>query len=89
MRTVFLLMSALSLFWACENDLKEIDALYSEEQTENEIVRDVEIIYTDQFVKITNPREVIYSYGFKADQNFTRYEVNQVKGRMVLDSFAF
>ncbi len=50
---------------------------------------DKEIIFTDQFVKITNPREVIYSYGFRADQQFSRYEINQVKGKMILDDFEF
>lgn len=39
-----------------------------------------EIIYSDEFVKITTPNEIIMGEGFQADQNFETYEINQVSG---------
>jgi LPS export ABC transporter protein LptC len=43
-------------------------------------------ISTDRFVKITRADgTVIYSYGFKSNEAFTRYELNAVSGDMVLD----
>ncbi len=39
-----------------------------------------EIIYSDEFVKITTPTEIIMGEGFQADQNFTTYEINKVSG---------
>jgi LPS export ABC transporter protein LptC len=43
-------------------------------------------IYTDRFVKITRADgTLIYSYGFKSNESFTRYELNAVSGDMVLE----
>jgi hypothetical protein len=43
-------------------------------------------IFTDRFVKITRADgTLIYSYGFKSNESFTRYELNAVSGDMVLD----
>lgn len=39
-----------------------------------------EIIYSDVFVKITTPTEIITGVGFEADQNFSSYEISQVSG---------
>ena len=40
-------------------------------------------IYTDRFVKITrSDGSVVYSYGFKSNDRFTRYELNAVSGDM-------
>lgn len=39
-----------------------------------------EIIYSDEFVKITTPNEIIMGEGFQADQNFESYEINKVSG---------
>jgi hypothetical protein len=40
-------------------------------------------IYTDRFVKITRADgSVIYSYGFKSNEAFTRYELHSVTGDM-------
>ncbi len=40
-------------------------------------------IYTDRFVKITRADgSVVYSYGFKSNDRFTRYELNAVSGDM-------
>ena len=35
-----------------------------------------------KFVKITKPDEVIYGYGFEADQEFNRWEIIQVTGQI-------
>lgn len=43
-------------------------------------------IHTDRFVKITRgDGTVVYSYGFKANERFTRYELNAVSGDMILN----
>lgn len=39
-------------------------------------------IYTDRFVKITQADRVIYSYGFKSNESFSRYELKAVSGQM-------
>src|SRR5688500_1820384 len=37
-------------------------------------------IYTDRFVKHTRDDRVIYSYGFRSNESFTRYELQAVSG---------
>ncbi|HLF63668.1 MAG TPA: hypothetical protein VI603_07940 [Saprospiraceae bacterium] len=44
-----------------------------------------EIIHTEKFVKITRPDEIIYSRGFKSNQNFTWYTMYAVEGQMLLE----
>jgi LPS export ABC transporter protein LptC len=40
-------------------------------------------IHTDRFVKITRADgSIVYSYGFKSNERFTRYELNAVSGDM-------
>ncbi len=46
------------------------------------------MVYTDKFVKITKPDEVIFSYGFRAKQDFSEYELLSVVARMRVDEFA-
>lgn len=41
-------------------------------------------IYTDQFVKITTPDEVIYGEGFESNQNFTEYRIFKISGILSL-----
>lgn len=41
-------------------------------------------IYTDEFVKITTPDEVIYGDGFESNQNFTEYKIFKIKGILSL-----
>ena len=38
-----------------------------------------------KFVKITKPDEVIYGYGFEADQEFNRWEIIQVTGQIKVE----
>lgn len=39
-------------------------------------------IYTKKFVVITRPDEIIYGYGFEADQDFTYSRINAIEGRL-------
>ena len=39
-------------------------------------------IYTDRFVKHSSDDRIIYSYGFKSNESFTRYELFAVSGQM-------
>ncbi len=39
------------------------------------------VIYSNKFVVMNKPDEVIYSYGFKANQDFTRAEFNAIEGQ--------
>lgn len=43
-----------------------------------------EVIYTDHFIKIRTPDEILYGTGFESDQNFTRYRIKNLKGRVSL-----
>ncbi len=42
-------------------------------------------IYSDDFVKITTPEEIIMGEGFEADQNFTNYTISKVTGQILVD----
>ena len=39
-------------------------------------------IFSNRFVKITTGDEVIYSYTFRSDENFTRMELKAIEGDM-------
>jgi len=41
-------------------------------------------IYTNAFVKITTPREVIMGKGMESNQDFTKYEIKQITGQIQL-----
>jgi LPS export ABC transporter protein LptC len=41
-------------------------------------------IYTDAFVKITTPKEVIMGKGMESNQDFTKYEIKKVTGSIQL-----
>lgn len=47
-----------------------------------------EEIYSDDFVKITTDKEVIMGTGFRADQNFSEYELDNVTGIINLEDDA-
>ena len=46
-------------------------------------------VYTDKFVKITRPEEIIFAYGFVAKQDFSEYELKKVVGRFKVDDEEF
>lgn len=43
-------------------------------------LNNVKKIYSDKFVTITKPTEVIRGYGFESDQNMTNYRIFKVSG---------
>ena len=42
-----------------------------------------EKVYSNRFVKIQKPDEVIYGYGFEANQEFTEWTINAVEGEFL------
>ncbi|MCB0614572.1 MAG: LPS export ABC transporter periplasmic protein LptC [Phaeodactylibacter sp.] len=42
-------------------------------------------IYTNKFVVITRPDEIIYGHGFEADQDFNYSRINAIEGRLKVD----
>lgn len=42
-------------------------------------------IHTDQFVKITTPTEILFGDGLEAEQDFSKYEILNIKGRIKVD----
>lgn len=61
------------------NEKLETDELIWDEATAE--------VYTDKFVIITKPEEIVYAYGFKAKQDFSQYELLQVVGRIKVQDF--
>lgn len=43
------------------------------------------VIYTERFVRITRPDELIYSRGFRTNERFERYELQTVEGDLMLE----
>ena len=43
-----------------------------------------ELLSSDRFVKITTPEEIIFGEGFEANQDFSRYRIFNVKGRITV-----
>lgn len=41
-----------------------------------------EKVYTNRFVTITKPDEVIYGYGFEASQDFSSWTINAIEGEL-------
>ena len=42
-------------------------------------------IYTNKFVVITRPDEIIYGHGFEANQDFTYTKINAIEGRLKVE----
>ncbi|MEI6411176.1 MAG: LPS export ABC transporter periplasmic protein LptC [Bacteroidota bacterium] len=42
-------------------------------------------VYTEKFVKVTKPGEIIYGYGLEADQDFSYWKIKVPKGRIKID----
>ena len=46
------------------------------------------IVYSEKWVKITQPgKEVIYSYGFEANEDFTHWKLKTMEGSLPYDGF--
>ena len=59
-------------------DLLETEHLIWNEKTE--------MVYTDEFVKITTKDEVIYGEGLESNQDFTKYTIKKISGTILLES---
>ena len=42
-------------------------------------------VFTDRFVVITRPGEILYGRGFEANQDFTNITMKAVEGRVVVE----
>jgi len=61
-----------------------LKSVNGEEIFTNELIWDEpkKIVFTEKFVRLSKPNEVIYSYGFRSNQDFTRYEIKAVSGKL-------
>ena len=57
-------------------DLLETEHLIWNEKTE--------MVYTEEFVKITTKNEVIYGEGLVSNQDFTKYTIKKISGTIML-----
>jgi hypothetical protein len=44
-----------------------------------------EIIYSEEFVKITTAVEIIWGEGFESNQSFTNFKIKQIKGTILVE----
>ena len=42
-------------------------------------------VYTEKFVKVTKPGEIIYGYGLEAEQDFSYWKITVPKGRIKVE----
>ena len=42
-------------------------------------------VFTKKFVRITRPDEIIYGYGFEANQDFSYSKINAIEGRLKVE----
>lgn len=59
-----------------QDDLLETEHLIWNEETE--------MVYTEEFVKITTKDEVIYGEGLESNQDFTKYTIKKISGTITL-----
>jgi LPS export ABC transporter protein LptC len=57
-----------------ENERLETEELIWDEKTAK--------VYTDKFVKVTKPGEIIYGFGLEANQDFSYWKIKVPKGRI-------
>lgn len=68
-----------SVVWQSSQD----ERLATDEMTWDERLQKV---FTDRFVVITRPEEILYGRGFEADQDFTNITMKAVEGRVKVDN---
>lgn len=67
-----------SVVWkSIEGEKLETEELIWDEKTQK--------VYTNKFVVVTRPDEIIYGHGFEADQNFTYSRINAIEGRLKVE----
>ena len=73
------------LWWAKNNVVAENsdgEKLFAEELYWDQ---KKEIIYSDKYVKIQTPEEIIFGEGFEADQNMSHYKIKKVTGTVYIE----
>lgn len=68
-----------SVVWLSSNEEKlESDELIWDDQKH--------IVYSDKWVKITQPgKDIVYSYGFEANEDFTHWKLKTMEGNLKYD----
>jgi LPS export ABC transporter protein LptC len=59
-----------------EGEILNTDQLYWDER--------LKIIYSNAFVRITRPQEVIMGEGFEADETFSRWKIKKIQGTIYI-----
>ncbi|MCD6366339.1 MAG: LPS export ABC transporter periplasmic protein LptC [Bacteroidales bacterium] len=73
------------LWWAKNNVVAENsdgEKLFAEELYWDQ---EKEIIYSNKYVKIQTPEEIIFGEGFEADQNMSHYKIKKVTGTVYIE----
>lgn len=62
-------------------------SMENEKLETEELVWDDEkhIVYSDRFVKITKPDEVLYGHGFEANEDFSNLRIKALEGKIKVD----
>lgn len=67
-----------SVVWeSISNEKLESEELIWDEKTKK--------VFTKKFVRITRPDEIIYGYGFEANQDFSYSKINAIEGRLKVE----
>ena len=68
-------------------DSVELNTIKREKLETEELIWDEKTakIFTDKFVKVTKPGEIIYGYGLEAEQDFSYWLIKVPKGRIKVD----
>jgi len=71
--------------WEARKDVEVIN-LKGERLNTEKLIWDErkELLSSDEQVKITTAEEIIYGKGFEANQDFSKYRIFNVKGRITL-----
>lgn len=68
-----------------KNNVRVLNMRGEEMETEKLIWdQQKEKIYTDKFVKIKTPDEILYGNGLESNQSFTQYRINKLRGRITV-----
>jgi len=71
--------------WEAQNDVVVVNKKGEQLNTEKLIWNErEERLTSDEHVKITTQDEIIYGKGFEANQDFSRYKIFNVKGRITI-----
>ncbi|MEO6037465.1 MAG: LPS export ABC transporter periplasmic protein LptC [Saprospiraceae bacterium] len=68
-------------------DSVELNTIKQEKLETEELIWDEKTarIFTDKFVKVTKPGEIIYGYGLEAEQDFSYWLIKVPKGRIKVE----